>query len=287
MDWRQCPAFVEIKAKSEDLPIYSGEVSKQTLTQGGDYARLLMAGRPFLISTYGLFICGNRFCIALCDRSGMVLSPAKRLSKATDDVDGTSEADLQYFVRVVLRFIWDMSLTDLGEDPTSMLTPGHTTYQEDYPRHDVSMGLSPEFEPTKVWTTVGEPLWVSHSLLGRGTSVWRALDQQTPIILKVSWRTVGRRSETDIYNTLRSFLQNSGIEEPKGLALASTGGDVYDNSKKIMSVSSRRGPPEEKYKPLLDRVLHRVFLTRFGKPIWQYSSLEEFARAMMDAVEGA
>ena len=53
-----------------------------------------------------------------------------------------------------------------------------------------------------------------------------------------------------------------------------------------MSVSNQRGDPEEKYKPVLDRVLHRVCLTRFGKPIWQYSSLEEFARAMRDAVQG-
>ncbi|KAM5544010.1 hypothetical protein V8D89_002627 [Ganoderma adspersum] len=287
VDWRQCPAFIEIKAKSECLPIpphgpHTGNSAwKDTLAQGADYARLLMAGRPFLISAYAFFICGNKFCIALCDRAGMVLSPAKSLSPAADAV-----ADLEYFVRVVLRFTWDMSLAELGEDPTAALTPDHTSYQRDYPRYDVGMGrgLSPGSETAK-WTTVGEPLWVSHSLLGRGTSVWRALDQQTPLILKTSWRTLGRRSETEIHGTLRSFLQNSNIDEPRGLALASAGGDVYDFSGKIMSVSNRRGPPEEIYKPVLDRVLHRVCLTRFGKPIWQYSSLEEFARAMRDALQ--
>lgn len=180
--WKQCPAFVEVKAKSEDLPINPGEAGKQTLTQGGDYARLLMAGRPFLISAYALFICDDKFCIALCDRSGMVFSPAKTLSPAEDAI-----ADLEYFTRVVLRFIWDMTMVQLGEDPTTVLAAGHTTYQStEYPRHDVSMGRSPGFETTH-WTTIGEPLWVSHSLLGRGTSVWRALsNEQIPLILKVS-----------------------------------------------------------------------------------------------------
>ena len=192
----------------------------------------------------------------------------------------------------MLRFTWDASPVELGEDPTLVLTAGHTPHQDDYHRYDVRMGCTGTGVGTTRtrWTTVGEPLWVSRGpLLGRGTSVWRALDQQTrtPLVLKSSWRILGWWSETEVNEILRSFLRNSGIEQPKGLALATgAGGDVYDSEGRIMSVSNRRGGPEEKFKPMINRVLHRTCFTRFGKPIWNYSSFEEFARAMRDALQG-
>ncbi|TFK83463.1 hypothetical protein K466DRAFT_498420 [Polyporus arcularius HHB13444] len=291
--WRQCPAFIEVKSSAEDSPNAACPANvKGTLIQGADYARMILASRPFQLFAYGMFICGTRFSVGLFDRCGITLSPNMTLTQAHDR---------RQFVRIIVRLLWEMSPVELGLDPTVTLLPGETFYQDDFPRFEVTMGdrAAPAGDPTgpdedpmglmETFQTVGPPLWLSYSLLGRGTSVWPALTSNNiPVILKTAWHTPGRKAEAEVYAQITALLDSASIPHPSGIAKPSSGGDVLLDGAPL-SVRVLRDFPEELSPPgderITNRILHRVVLETYGKPLWKWSNLKEFALALRDVVQ--
>ncbi|TBU54310.1 hypothetical protein BD310DRAFT_858831 [Dichomitus squalens] len=282
---RHIPAVVEVKAKSRLSPIRAYKDIpdvKIELAQGTDYGRLILVGRPFQLFAYIMFICGNTFCVARVDRGGPSLTPSFKLAPDAEDTD------LSLFIRIVLRLIWEMSPYELGQDPSFALLPGQTYHQDTWPRFRVTLG-SPNSQDE--WVTQGHPLFVSRSFIGRGTWVWRTLHNlksstvKQPAILKTAWRTTSRKSEIAIYRDIKSALDADHVRAPQlpGMVAASTGGDVCNLDGSVISLTGLRqfGLPETVH----DRVLHRVSLSTFGKTLWEYSSLEEFGRAMAAVVK--
>ncbi|KAI0759460.1 hypothetical protein BD413DRAFT_681596 [Trametes elegans] len=73
--WSRCPSFIEVKAKTGDIPRNRrSNNTTGTLTQAADYARVIMIARPFQLYVYGLLFCGHSFVLALFDRRGVVVS---------------------------------------------------------------------------------------------------------------------------------------------------------------------------------------------------------------------
>ncbi|RDX49492.1 hypothetical protein OH76DRAFT_1556421 [Lentinus brumalis] len=269
--WRQCPAFLEVKSSPADSPIPSRNSSVQdTLAQGADYARAILSSRPFQLHVYGVFVTGLSLCVGMFDRRGILLSP---------EFDMFSDSGIPDMVTIILRLTWDMSPVDLGHDPTVTLLPNHTYYDLEYPRFLVKMSLHPT---AATWKTFGLPLWSSHSLFGRGTSVWRAVSGSgtVPQILKNAWRSASRRSEIEIYDKIKATLGDAVF---KGIATAhAASGDVYYEPGQRVTVSHlRRG-----LSPLafVDAVLYRIALNEFGKPIWRYRSPSQFIGAILSAL---
>ncbi|RPD79631.1 hypothetical protein L226DRAFT_567713 [Lentinus tigrinus ALCF2SS1-7] len=263
-------------AHADESQTEAGNANK-TLVQGIDYSRYVFRSHPFNLFVYGVFVSGNNFCVGRFDRLGTLLSPDHRL---------TEGEGLSLFLKVVARLLWEMSRKDLGEDPTVSRISGRTDGKE-YPQYKVTMGGK---EDTRAWITVGPPIWVSSSLLGRGTVVWRVLSEGTrlPSILKIAWRSSNRKPELQIYDEIERILKEKNVAYPHNMARALTGGDVRLNKQTLMSVRALRGndaltPPE--IRGISDRVLHRVSLQKVGKPLWEYTSLEQFLRAIIGAVE--
>ncbi len=285
--WRQCFSFIEVKAKAKYSPTRAGRRGAgadtgATLVQGADYARFALISHPFNLFVYGMFVCGNQFCVGFFDRCGIVLSP---------DYSVTHGDGLRTFVRVVTRLLWEMSPTDLGQDPSVSLQSGHTYHGETYPSYRVTMG--PSRTDTRSWITSGPPIWVSHTLLGRGTVVWRARgpseQARLPSILKTAWRSSNREAELDIYDKIRAIFTAKGLAYPRNVAEADTGGDVQLDMDRCVSVKALRGFDDMQPSTLhgvSDRILHRLVVRKFGKPLWEYSSVEQFVRAMIGAIEG-
>ncbi|TFK83457.1 hypothetical protein K466DRAFT_602835 [Polyporus arcularius HHB13444] len=278
--WRQCPAFLEVKVLPSDGPVpaqnYKTRAVRDALVQGADYARAILSSRPFQLHVFGIFVSGTNLCVGMFDRRGITLSP---------EVDMFSTSGIRNMVSIVLKLTWDMSPVDLGHDPTVSLLDGHTYYNETYPRFLVKM--SNGRVTSDAWRTVGLPLWSSHSLFGRGTSVWRALrvNVDTAQILKVAWRSSGRESETAIYERIKSAFNDS---IPRGIATTpSGGGDVYSSLGQPVSVFHLRRHPSlcPDTGPVTDAILHRVALNDFGKPIWRYRDSAQFLGAISTVVQ--
>ena len=280
--WRQCVSFIEVKRKTEYSPSRAhlkGEKALKTLLQGADSARRVLAARPFNLFVYGLYISGDVFCVGYFDRWGIALSP---------DYNLTQEDGLRKFVYVVSRLLWDMSPTDLGQDPTVHLLPGHTYHGPVYPRYRVAMSTS---EQARYWLTVGPPLWVPRSLLGRGTAVWRVTDPsdiaQKLLILRTSWRSESRDCERTACEFIRKRLHESDQACQMNIAAPSLDEAVRIDSNRLLTMTQLRGfesmCPDIKT-GAADAVLHRVLIARPGKPLWEYSSIEQFVRALRSAL---
>ncbi|PIL26900.1 hypothetical protein GSI_10038 [Ganoderma sinense ZZ0214-1] len=254
-----------------------------TLVQGSDYARLLRAARPLITHLFGVFFCGNSFSIAHFDYSGIHISP--QFFILPNDSTG-----LHQLIRVFLRMTMEMSPYELGCDPTCFLEPStQTYYQAQFPSFAVTMrgpGVPGSEKPNTAGTvrTVGKPLFSSHSFLGRGTSVWLAFNEDThePTILKNSWRTPDRDSEITIYQKIRERI---GDEQVRGLATVTGGGDVYFKGEPL-SIATVRDSPALLDPTETNRVLHRVTLSQVGKPLYDYTCLEELGIALLDALHG-
>ena len=200
--WRQCPAFLEVKAYDTDSPIPAeivalsltdlppeadGETpygarpderpprTGDTLIRRAEYARAILSCRPFQLSVFGLLLWGTDFAVASFDRRGAVLSPTHNILEQ----DG-----LRPFVRVVLRMTWEMSGAELGRDPTVERATEDVFDESEPPRFTVGTARSDNADQER-WLTIGRPLWCSPALSGRGTSVWWAVDaQKNPVAIE-------------------------------------------------------------------------------------------------------
>ncbi|KAJ3539526.1 hypothetical protein NM688_g6348 [Phlebia brevispora] len=265
--------------------------SNRSLPRAADYARLHMAARPFQLFSVGLLIYGLKFCVAIFDRTGATFSPEGSL----DNTEG-----LKLFMRVVRCFTVTMTDEDLGRDPTTELVPlTHPalldlqaearslgiTVHDNFPTFTVSLGDG----TNNRWITVAM-IWSSLSLLGRGTTVWlvkrlqNVLPQGSVRIMKTAWRSNRRIAEADIYKSLQS-AQN--YHSHPCVAQFDAGGDVRFQNSGISVSTLRRtilGLPQDSLQE--DKILHRVFLSTVGRPVWEYEREELLIRGIKAAIQG-
>ncbi|KAF8589250.1 hypothetical protein K439DRAFT_1658060 [Ramaria rubella] len=286
--WRQRSAFSEIKPTAKQSPVGSSpNTIKPIVTQAGNYARLHMSARPFLLFSVGLLVFGSQFCVAIFDRDGVQFSPVCDMFK-----------DMEVFIRVVRRLTCDMSPVELGHDPSVQLLAGNeaqkwqNTAQErdypieltmkrggpkenqQYPAYHVTMGNG-----QSSWYTLGPPIWSSLSLLGRGTSVWRVCDsEKNEFILKNSWRSSERVGESTIYKSIGTQVH--------GLAEYVSGGDVVfpDDTQRLVSVLNLRDPTRSPIGGKETAILHRLLLNTVGRPLWEFRSPIELLEGLLAAL---
>ena len=282
--WRDRTAFAEIKPSTKQGPKPSkldGTTILSIVLQCADYARLHMSARPFQLFSVGLLIFGSHFCVGIFDRDGVTFSPISDMWRETDR-----------FIRVVRRMACDMSLLDLGQDPTvTLLSPSSVESMafESLPRsilQDVpvfpSYSISMGGDDSRRWCTVGPPLWNSLSFLGRGTSVWRVVEVKSGrltgpiVVMKSAWRSSKRIGESDIYKSI--------VGSHPGVAKHQFGHDVLSPDGRSITVDALR------LRPLNDNqdtpTLHRLFLLTLGRPLWEYVSEIELLRGLRAALQG-
>ncbi|PIL26930.1 hypothetical protein GSI_10068 [Ganoderma sinense ZZ0214-1] len=269
---------------SPSLPL--GKVQgNTTLSEAIEHARSLLACLPFQLYVYGIIVCGSAFWLTWTDRAGVVLSPQYSL---------LDDAGLRTFVRIVLSLTWELSPSELGQDPNTEYAQGHKSLNRDcYPALLVKMHMGAPGNKLGSWTTWGDPVSLPCALFGRGTSVWRiwADDRGHPAILKVAWTPVNRPSELDIYRRMKEMIEDAQMTIPGMVKLDSiAGGDVHfmlvkgtHPAEVLMTVSALR-PQNTVPRNMVDMRLQRVILTDLGKPLWKYRSPEELVRAMRMAL---
>jgi len=174
--WKQICGFVEVNNVSKEGPNPSPRSPptsvKTIVSQGANYARLILAARPFQLYVLCVFIYGTDFCLGWYDRRGVIISDY--------DIDN----NLDIFIRAVLQLTSHMSSHQLGHDRTARLLEGHSYYQDEYPSFLVSLGRDGNTIPQ--WKTSRPPIWSLLSLFGRGTSTWLAtsLHDKENVVLK-------------------------------------------------------------------------------------------------------
>jgi hypothetical protein len=268
---RKVASFAEIKpAVKNDTwdpkPSRSDRTTKNMVKpivkQTGEYCAWLFAGRPFQVFIIFVCIFGLKFRVGVCDRGGMTFS------RHYDIDDETPGGGLEVFIRVHRRITCEMSEFDLGQDPLVHLAADQTHQQQEWPSFTIRWG-NPTIKPI---TTQGPPMWTTMSILGRGTHVWRV---QGGGVVKVAWRNIRRKSETEIYKKMPDI---------KGITKLQQGGDVMVEGKRlsINFLRKERGTPESK----LTFCLHRVLVTPVGKPLWMFDTPLEFLYGVLDALRG-
>jgi hypothetical protein len=282
--WRDRDAFGEVKPlkKQGPKPTIAGTIPP-IVTQSADYARLFMSARPLMLFCVGILIFGTEFCVGIFDRDGVTFSPAYNMFQ-----------DAETFIRVVRSLACNLSIQELGFDPTvrvltDMEAQKLTGNSGGYPHAVVPSGGNDR----RKWCTVGPPIWTSLSFLGRGTNVWLVreyvdgIDQEpllqgNDMIMKTAWRNSARTPESDIYMSID--------QPPEGLAMFECGGDVkFDGYpitvQNLRSDPVRNFPPEGNFNPPTP-ILHRLILGTVGRPLWEYTSDRDLLAGFRDALLG-
>ncbi len=274
--WSDKDGICEVKASSTDSP-YNGSAAIPVIFQSANYARLHSSAKPFNLFSVSLLICGDKFCVAIHDRGGVVVSPEHDMWK-----------ELETFVRVVRSLTHELSEHELGLDKT-------------VDRHERYFNVKPigHTQDRRWWKTVGvTPIWSSLSLLGRGTEVWfvQEYDPRTNkavsidlFVMKSAWRHKNRHPESDICKAIQKVLDST--KTIISIAKFETGGDVCvgghsppSGSTPVLTVAYLRGHKEDVDNPL--PVLHRVVWSTLGKPMWEYSSDLELLKGFRAAIIG-
>jgi Fungal protein kinase len=277
---RQSVSFLEIKISEKEDPEPSPGrhgIIKPLTAQAADYAGMHFASRPFQLYVIGFVIFGRFFRAALFTHSNVYFS-AK--------FDTLTRVGLDMLVRVVRSVTWEMTDRDMGFDPAVSLVQGHTFYGPSFPGFVVRMSAGTSYAnrhhpPSREVTTSGPPIWCSLSWLGRSTSVWKCTNGQ---VLKVAWRSEKRMSESQIYAHAGDQPGVARLVDGGDVVMIYVGGDaiLLDTNFVIKRLSAGSRPKTTEF----NAILHRVFLDRVGKPIWEYSSTEELGRGLLAALAG-
>lgn len=313
--WDGCLGFAEIKvAASENKKPQEKRNTyvKPAVLQCADYARFHLACRHFWIFTVVLLITGTDFRVMIIDHAGVILSPLHSI--ISDNRASQTPRDATTFVRVVRALTRLLGEADLGQDPSvslvprlelqsyiqrsadptlipdavkaAVLQPNEQSYHK-YPSYLIRIHGTAGM--TRIWCTMGPPIWVSLSLLGRATTVWRAVEviwrgqgyslSGHARVLKSSWRDPRRSREADVYAAIGALK-----DCPKGIPQMLCGGDVYyelPGTLKRLTTAAIRGEAEGDG----SRVLHRLVLSIVGEPLWKYKDDLRLLRAFRDIVE--
>ena len=190
-------------------------------------------------------------------------------------------------MRVIRRLACDMSPVQLGQDPTIRILSNteaafwqeraNEMEMQSFPTYAVTMGIG-----NRCWYTLGPPIWSSLSLLGRGTAIWRVCDSAKPdklLVLKNAWRSSERLAESTIYQAIR------GVHP--GVAEYEFGADVVfpDNGRPI-SVHNLRDNSSSS-STASTPILHRLFISTIGRPLWDYNSDLELLSGIRSALKGS
>ncbi|KAF9488159.1 hypothetical protein BDN71DRAFT_1436325 [Pleurotus eryngii] len=313
--WIDVDWFVEVKLKeSQGLPVKDATISA-VVCQAADYAWLHMSCCPFQLFSVGLLILGHKFMVGIFDRDGVSLSPI------SDFCDGSE--GFRTFIRVICQLVSPhLSDIDLRHDPTAAPLSHSADLRAAIRELTISLQLLPDFPPylvlcprehtTKVqgatltkcvqdtWVTVGPPIWVSLSLIGRGMSIWPVIwvimesgkwtiaNDASVLILKNAWRNSGHTGEAFIYGSLDSPPPWRG--------------DVLFNVKTDIPILVHDLRSHYPYDALLHRgganakanaapppmtttaVLHRLILQTIGRPLWHFVSYLELLKAFRAAI---
>ncbi|KAF8072218.1 hypothetical protein FPV67DRAFT_1667650 [Lyophyllum atratum] len=280
--WRDRDAFGEVKPSNQQRPkpAAAGTIPS-IVTQSAEYARLFMCCRPFMLFCVGILISGTEFCVGIFDREGITFFPAYDMFE-----------DTEVFIRVVRSMACNLSIQELGSDPTVTVLDDDETRRlsgiSDARRVPVypSAVVTSVGKDSRKWCTIGHTIWTSLSLLGRGTNVWRVreyveeVDKQPCIggnemILKTAWRSSAMTPESDIYMSI--------AQPPEGLAEFECGGDVCIDGDPI-TVQNLRGHLVHEIDPPTP-VLHRLILSTVGRPLWEYTTDLELLTGFRDALK--
>ncbi|EPS93208.1 hypothetical protein FOMPIDRAFT_1056198 [Fomitopsis schrenkii] len=244
--WHACDGFAEIKAaEEENYPPQDPRHVKDAILQCADYARYHMAFRPFWIFSVTLLVTGTTFRVMIVDHEGVILSSLHSIVN-DEHIDkerrgaGAMGKGAEIFIRVVRILTRGLSDHQLGHDPsvapvTLSELSGYLQRSTlaDIHRRQVPLAgggyypsyrIDPFGNEKRTWCTVGPPIWVSMSLCGRGTQVWRVLELVKSQggwafvgelhVLKSAWRDVRKVAETEVYGLINKFR----LEEEAALA---------------------------------------------------------------------
>ncbi|KDR72581.1 hypothetical protein GALMADRAFT_1343166 [Galerina marginata CBS 339.88] len=182
--WLDRDGFGEVKPTKKQGPKRStAGTIPPIVTQCADYARLFMSARPFMLFCVGILIFGTEFCIGIFDRDGITFSPIYDMFERPD-----------VLVRVVRSLACDLSIEELGSDPTvSVLTDDETqtlTGQKKYPSAIVtSVGNDP-----RKWFPglAGFPITVQNLRSAVPQPIPGDDDDPTPVLHRLLLGTLGR-----------------------------------------------------------------------------------------------
>jgi len=224
----------------------------------------------------------------IVDRGGVLLSP----------LHGIDGADALIFIRVIFALTRVLNHGDLGQDPSVIPLLSHEDLLripappfliEDFAeKHDYFMSyiMRPFLgdDQQRWWCTIGPPIWVSLSLLGRSTVIWRVLElreeQLVPPyrIMKSSWRSTRQPLEFELHAAIG--------ESHLGLANPLVGGDAIFPSPpgevERITISSIRGDHSKDFD---DRTLHRIVFEINAKPLWMYENELQLLFALRTIIE--
>lgn len=275
-----------------------------------DYARTQLAHHHFWLFTVALLVIGTEFRVMIVDHAGVSLSPAHSI--VADSRYDTGRPDTTLFVRVVRALTRELSEKELGQDPS--VTPvSQRKFRQFVRRSSIASELkeqlsredsesSPSYlvsvcdaAEQRTWCTVGHPIWVSESLFGRATNVWRAIEVVRPkkkrmfsgevYVLKSSWRDPCRPwSEAEVYKCIECFE-----DCPPSIPRLLCGGDVlYEEGPgklKTVDTAAVRGGWMDNCSGT--KILHRLVLSAVGEPLWKYTNDLQLLRAFRAIIEGA
>ncbi|KAG1747621.1 hypothetical protein EDB19DRAFT_1825990 [Suillus lakei] len=258
--WRQISGFIEVKSQVQDGPNMTKSTSvKPIVSQAANYARLIMAARPFQLYVLCVFIYGHKFSLGWYDRRGVIIS---------EDYDILNDLDI--LANVILQLTTHMTTYQLGHDRSARLLEGHSYYQLEYPSFLVSMGAAGDTR--------------------RGTATWRAVvpsnkpeKDEVIVILKTLRRSQTRESESNIYGRIKLPLP--------GVAEFSLGNDVRiplakETHARVTIGTLRSLVLDDDAGVLDDPVLHRLVLNTVGLPLWDAGTTKDIILGSLTALKG-
>ncbi|TFK46335.1 hypothetical protein OE88DRAFT_930885 [Heliocybe sulcata] len=294
--WGTSRAFIEVK-RSDDADPYPNANCKLTLenmeiwNQIQEYAAVALNLKPrcFL---FAASIFGSNARLFRWDRSVVLVSSAFNYKK--------QPKPLYQFLHCVSQY------ADGGYDPSVLKRSGSLRLFWDRYGEAKKAGLIPEFQsvipgnypedesvllqvpgrtskdPTEVYLTMGPPLFVSRSLVGRGTRVWLATlaDGSSPdfVIIKDTWRDANRVAEGEIYQSIEGIPGVARL----GRAVDLGRGDQSDVHTTIAkAVNEHYGAPR-----FVQRIHYRSIILSIGRPLDLFRSTRELTEAMRSALGG-
>ncbi|TFK45205.1 hypothetical protein OE88DRAFT_1812708 [Heliocybe sulcata] len=294
--WGTSRAFIEVK-RSDDADLYPNANCKLTLenmeiwNQIQEYAAVALNLKPrcFL---FAASIFGSNARLFRWDRSVVLVSSAFNYKK--------QPKPLYQFLHCVSQY------ADGGYDPSVLKRSGSLRLFWDRYGEAKKAGLIPEFQsvipgnypedesvllqvpgrtskdPTEVYLTMGPPLFVSRSLVGRGTRVWLATlaDGSSPdfVIIKDTWRDANRVTEGEIYDMIPAVPGVARLGRAVDLGRDDQP-DVHTTIAK--AVNEHYGAPR-----FVQRIHYRSIILSIGRPLYLFRSTLELTEAMRSALGG-